>query len=63
MPTIGWPAMATSPWSGCSNPAISRSVVVLPQPDGPRKEWNEPRGISKDTASTAATSPNRFDTR
>ena len=23
------------PWSGASKPAISRSKVVLPQPDGP----------------------------
>ena len=61
MPTIGTGRRsATSPSVGCSNPAISRREVVLPQPDGPRKEWNEPRGMAKDTASTAATSPNRL---
>ena len=38
---------------GCSKPPIMRRHVVLPQPDGPRKEWNEPRGIAKDTPSTA----------
>ena len=26
------------PWSGCSNPAIIRSVVVLPHPEGPSSE-------------------------
>ena len=32
---------------GCSKPAIMRSVVVLPQPDGPSIEKNSPRWISK----------------
>ena len=27
---------------GCSKPAISRNVVVLPQPDGPSSEKNSP---------------------
>ena len=30
-----------------------RSVVVLPQPDGPSKVVKLPRGISSDTSSTA----------
>src|SRR5882672_5948082 len=51
-----------TPSVGCSKPAISRKVVVLPQPDGPRKEWKAPRGISKATLSTATTGPNRLDT-
>src|SRR5262247_2066354 len=53
------PPIATSPSSGCSKPAIRRSDVVLPQPEGPRKEWNEPRGMSKEMLSTATTGPKR----
>jgi hypothetical protein len=37
-PAIGWPASMISPSVGCSKPAIIRSVVVLPQPDGPSSE-------------------------
>ena len=29
---------------GCSNPATRRSVVVFPQPEGPRMEKNSPEG-------------------
>ena len=46
--------MMTSPDVGCSNPAIRRSEVVLPQPDGPRKLKNEPRSTESDTSSTVA---------
>ena len=38
---------------GCSNPAIMRSVVVLPQPEGPSMEKNSPRAISKLASFTA----------
>ena len=31
-----------SPASGAMNPAISRSVVVLPHPEGPSNETNSP---------------------
>ena len=31
------------PLVGSSNPAISRSIVVLPEPDGPSSEKNSPR--------------------
>src|SRR5437868_3363656 len=37
-----------------------RSVVVLPQPDGPRSVANDPFGTSKDTSSTAVTPPKRL---
>src|SRR5437899_8397044 len=37
-----------------------RSVVVLPQPDGPRSVANEPLGTSNETSSTAAALPNRL---
>ncbi len=36
-PAIGWPASVISPSVGCSKPAIIRSVVVFPQPDGPSR--------------------------
>ena len=33
MPTASCPPISTSPSSGCSEPEISLSVVVLPQPE------------------------------
>ena len=45
------------PFVGSSRPAIMRSVVVLPQPDGPRSAKNEPSGIVSDRSSTAVKSP------
>jgi hypothetical protein len=37
-----WPAMMTSPDVARSSPAIIRSVVVLPQPDGPSRHSTSP---------------------
>src|SRR6266511_3295157 len=45
------------PSSGRSKPAMSLSVVVLPEPDGPSRVKNSPAGISRSTRSTATTSP------
>src|SRR5439155_14240520 len=45
------------PSSGRSKPAIRRSVVVLPEPDGPSSVKNSPAPIARSTPSTAATSP------
>ena len=48
-------AVTSSPWrtmrpaSGASNPAIIRSVVVLPQPLGPSSEKNSPSPIARFT--------------
>ena len=50
---MGWPSMKISPWVGISKPAIMRSSVVLPQPEGPSSEKNSPRRMSKVTSSTA----------
>ena len=36
------PPSSTRPSSGSSKPAISRSVVVLPEPDGPSSVKNSP---------------------
>src|SRR5579864_7089962 len=52
------PSMTMRPWSGVSNPAISRSSVVLPQPDGPSSANNSPSSTDSDTPSTAAIAPN-----
>src|ERR1700751_5373228 len=54
------PSSRIFPSVGRSKPAISRSVVVLPHPDGPSSEKNSPASIETSIPSTAATSPNRF---
>src|SRR5688572_20226857 len=45
----------TRPDVGASRPAIMRSVVVLPQPEGPTNVKNSRSPISTDTSSTAVT--------
>ena len=56
MPMLRWfglrsttsrPSMRIVPWSGVSKPATMRSVVVLPQPDGPRNEMNSPCSMAR----------------
>src|SRR4051794_11072418 len=59
-PVTRLPRMKTSPSSGCSKPATSRSVVVLPHPDGPSSEKNMPRGMASVRSRTATARPNRF---
>src|SRR5215510_1170167 len=46
-----------SPAVGSTKPAISRSVVVLPQPDGPSRHTRLPCSILSDTSSTTAFGP------
>jgi hypothetical protein len=41
-----------------SRPAIARSRVVLPHPDGPRKQTNSPSTISSEMSSRAVKAPN-----
>ena len=53
------PSTTIVPAVGFSKPAIIRSVVVLPQPDGPRNETNSPRSASRLKSSTAATPPGK----
>ena len=48
------------PALGCSNPAIIRRVVVLPQPEGPSKVKNSPWAISRSTSRTATNSSKLF---
>ena len=54
------PSTLMLPESGYSKPAIMRSVVVLPQPDGPRKDTNSPLAAESTKSSTAAKAPNCF---
>jgi len=53
------PSIAMVPSLGARKPAIIRSVVVLPQPDGPRRETNSPGGSVRLKRSTAVTLPKR----
>src|SRR5262249_8789206 len=43
------PPISISPELGCSSPAIRRSKVDLPQPDGPTNTTNSPSSISRST--------------
>src|SRR6478752_9253957 len=54
---MSWPPRRTRPRSGCSNPAMIRSVVVFPEPDGPSRVKNSPSPTETSTSSTAITSP------
>ena len=53
----GLPPMRISPEVGRSSPAIARSVVVLPQPDGPSSVRCSPAPTVKLTPRTATTVP------
>src|SRR5579862_6869819 len=59
-PTASRPPITISPSSGCSKPAIIRSDVVLPQPDGPRSDRNSPLRTFRLTPFTAVSEPNRL---
>src|SRR5919112_2227480 len=50
--------ISTRPAVGSSRPAAIRRLVVLPQPDGPRRAKNEPCGTVRSRSSTATKSPN-----
>src|SRR6266508_1097684 len=51
------PAMRTVPESGASRPAMSRSVVDLPHPDGPSSTASRPDAAMKLTLSTTGPLP------
>ncbi|MDT4879433.1 hypothetical protein D3C80_1955100 [compost metagenome] len=42
-----WPSISRSPELMSSRPAISRSRVDLPQPEGPTKTTNSPSSMSR----------------
>src|SRR5271166_5410287 len=52
------PTMMRPP-SGARKPASNRSVVVLPQPEGPSRERNSPSAMVRSRLDTAVTSPKR----
>src|SRR5438067_13903351 len=54
------PSSSILPDDGSSRPAIIRSVVVLPQPEGPSRTKNSPSAMVNDDARTAVKSPKRF---
>src|SRR5258706_13198523 len=56
------PLIRMSPAVGSPKPAIIRSRVGLPQPDGPRIEKKGPGGICSETRSTAGKGPKTFTT-
>src|SRR5208283_4309522 len=61
-PRMLLPPMAMSPPSGAMNPAIMRSSVVLPQPEGPRMEKKLPCATLNESESTAMCPPKRLTT-
>ena len=52
---ITLPATRISPPSGSRNPAIMRSVVVLPHPEGPSRQMNSPCPTARLIPSTEVT--------
>ena len=52
--------MRMAPALGSSSPAIMRSVVVLPQPDGPSRQKNSPSSTVKLDGLRAWKGPKRF---
>src|SRR5690349_7248958 len=52
--------MMTSPDVARSRPAIMRSVVVLPQPEGPRRQTTSPAPTERSASRTAVKSPKRL---
>ena len=59
---IGLPAISSSPDVISSRPAIMRSKVDLPQPDGPTKTTSSRSSMVSETSRTASTLPNFFAT-
>ncbi len=52
------PPTITVPEVGSVKPAIIRSVVVLPQPEGPSSEKNSPDAMSRSRSLTTVSLPN-----
>src|SRR5579872_5274681 len=51
------PLTSSVPEVGCCKSAITRNIVVLPQPDGPIKETNSPSATCRSTLESASTWP------
>src|SRR5215207_11669945 len=56
-PVTTRPPMRMSPSDGCSRPAIVRSNVVLPQPEGPSSTRYSPSAVARSMPSRAWTRP------
>src|SRR5262249_60390184 len=56
------PLISTRRGVGSTNPAMIRSVVVLPQPEGPSSVRNSPSSTVRSSAASASTSPYRCST-
>ena len=54
------PSSRTSPASGASSPAMARSNVVLPEPEGPSRARNSPGSARRETPFRAGKRPKRF---
>src|SRR2546423_9526093 len=54
------PPTTISPESASSSPATTRRIVLLPQPEGPRRTRNSPSAICSETSLTASTLPKLF---
>src|SRR5438094_6148928 len=53
------PSSRTLPLVGLSKPAMTRRLVVVPQPDGPSRVRNSPGETSRSTASSPTTPPGK----
>src|ERR1700761_6174577 len=51
------PLTSSEPELGCCRSAITRSIVVLPQPEGPMKDTNSPSATARSTCDSASTRP------
>src|SRR5664279_952346 len=69
MPTLRWlvrtwvtslPSNTMLPCDGDSKPASMRKIVVLPQPEGPRKVMNSPFSTEMEKSLTATWLPKCF---
>jgi hypothetical protein len=61
-PCMGAPSMAMLPRLGSRKPAIRRSRVVLPQPEGPSRVTKLPPSIERSTPSSTVAVPNSLPT-
>src|SRR5205823_10323731 len=61
-PVTSRPPIRIEPWSGISNPAMRRNVVVLPAPVGPSKATNSPSPTVTDRSLTACVFLNALET-
>ena len=53
-----WKKIGPLPGSGCSRPAMIRSKVVLPEPEGPNRATSSPLATVRLTSRRAVNSPN-----